>query len=264
MVEQIFYTVLTPWVIGSICAGLMLAFWLIAFHWHRRQIESGSLREGEGGVLMDEACLAILGLLLAFTFAAAYSKYDNRNSKVADDANALRSLHFRCELLPEPWQKQIIPLAREAIEQRLLIVRPENVNPNGARAINEKACATESQMLAVVRRMNLDKDAASLCGPVADAVNAVAGTHQARIDAARDHVPLPVVALLLLVASISAFQLGRSQAFSGRLRKTTISLMLLVAAIILVTFDLESPLRGLIMTDQAPIIRLAANLGIAA
>jgi hypothetical protein len=263
MIDQIFHAVLAPWIIGTICAGLMIATWLIAFHWHRRRIESGRLREGEGGVLMDEACLAILGLLLAFTFAAAYSKYDNRNSKVADDANALRSLHFRCELLPDVWQKQLVPLAREAVEQRLLILKPENVNPTGARTLNEKANSTESQMLAIVKRINLDKDASSLAGPVADAVNAVAGTHQARIDAARDHVPLPVVALLLLVASISAFQLGRAQAFSGRLRKTTISLILLVAAIILVTFDLESPLRGLIMTDQAPIIRLAANLGIA-
>jgi hypothetical protein len=117
-------------------------------------------------------------------------------------------------------------------------------------------------MLNIIKRMNQDKDAASLAGPVADACFAVAATHESRLAAAMDHVPPPVIALLILVSSISAFLLGRSQALAGRIRRTTITLILLVSAILYVTMDLETPLNGLIQTNQTPMLRLAQSVGI--
>ncbi len=249
-----------PGVVAAGCAVLMLAAWQIAFRQCRQKQATGEAQES-GGVLIDEACLAILGLLLAFTFASAYTKYDNRNAKVADDAGVLRALYHRCDLLPEPWRAELIPLVRQAIGQRLFILRP-GFKPADFPALDAQGHDTENRMLVVIKRMSLDKDASSLAGQVADACYAVAASHEARLAAAKDQVPLPVVALLILVASISTFLLGRSQAIVGRIRRTTITLVLMVAAIVYVTLDLESPLRGFIQTDQSPIIRLAESLGI--
>jgi hypothetical protein len=248
-----------PWVAASICGAAMFVCWHLSYRWNRRRADQ---RPPEGGsAFIDEACLAILGLLLAFTFAAAYSKYDNRNAKVAEDAGFLRTLYYRCDLLPEPWRRELVPASKQLIEERLTLIRPD-FRPEDFPALDTEARATEARVLATVRRMSQDKDASSQSGPIADACFAVIASHETRISAAKDHVPAPVVGLLLLVASISAFLLGRSQAQIGRARKTTIILIVLVTAIIYVTMDLESPLRGLIQTDQTPILRLAETLGI--
>jgi len=260
MFERILSAIIEPWTIAAGCAVIMLAAWQIAYRLRRRAAATGEGQES-GGVLIDEACLAILGLLLAFTFAAAYSKYDNRNAKASDDANALRTLHVRCELLPDPWRRELAPLVREAVQERLAILKP-GFNAQSVAALFARALSNRAQMLEVIKQMNQDKDAASLSGPIADACCAVVNSQEARVAAAMDHVPLPVIGLLVLVASISAFLLGRSQALVGRRRRTTITLILMVSAIVYVTMDLELPLRGLIQTNQTPIIRLAENMGI--
>ena len=237
----------------------MVAFWQFAYHWHRRH--AGERGQDGGSNFLDEATLAILGLLLAFTFAAAYSKYDNRNAKIAEDAGFLRTFYYRCELLPEQWRRELLPLARQSVEYRLELLKPD-FGLEKFPALDAKGRATEKQTIEVIKRMNQDKDAASLSGPVTDACLAAISAHETRISAGKDHVPMPVVALLVLVASISAFLLGRSQAYAGRTRRTTITLIILVCAIIYVTMDLETPLSGLIQTDQSPILRLAEVIGI--
>jgi hypothetical protein len=260
MFEQFSYIILQPWVVGALCAVFMLASWQIAYRLRSRAVAMGEAQES-GGVLIDEACLAILGLLLAFTFAAAYSKYDNRNSKAADDANALRTLHVRCELLPDPWRRELAPLVREAVQERLVPLKP-GFDAKSIPALFARAHGNRAQMLEVIKRMNQDKDAASLSGPILDACCAAIASQEARVAAAMDHVPLPVIGLLVLVAAISAILLGRSQALVGRPRLTTVTLILMVSAIVYITLDLELPLRGLIRTNQTPIIRLAENMGI--
>lgn len=260
MFSELFSVLREPWIVAAVCAILMLAAWLFAFGFHDRRLRAGEARE-PGSTLIDEACLAILGLLLAFTFAAAYTKHDARNSRVADDANALRTFHLRAQSLPDPWRASLAPLARESVQQRIAI-QDAVLTPAEMARVDADVSATEARMLDVVQKMNSDKDASQFAGPVSDALIQLVATHEMRVATARDSVPFPVIILLLLVAGISAFLLGRSQAHAGRRRATTFTLILLVAAIVFVTLDLESPFRGLIKTDQTPINRLAASLGI--
>ncbi len=260
MFDQFFSIFREPWIVGTACAVLMLFSWLFAFRFHRNRLRKGGPRDS-GGALIDECCLAILGLLLAFTFAAAYTKHDNRNARIADDANALRTYYLRAQALPEPWRSNLSAIARESLKQRLSI-QHSVLTAALITHIDASVSAAEARMLDVVQRMNQDKDAAQYSGPITDAIVQLVATHEMRVATAKDSVPFPVILLLLLVASISAFLLGRSQAHADRLRLTTIPLILLVAAIVFVTLDLEAPFRGLINTDQTPINRLATSLGI--
>jgi len=260
MFSQLYSVFREPWIVATVCAVLMLLAWHFSYGFHGQRLRAGESRES-GSTLIDEACLAILGLLLAFTFAAAYTKHDNRNARVADDANALRTMYLRAQALPEPWRAALVPLARESIKQRM-VLQNAVYTPALLARVDGDCSATEARMLDAVQRMNQDKDASQFAGPISDAVIQLVGTHEMRVATAKDSVPFPVILLLLLVSAISAFLLGRSQAHTGRRRLTTITLILLVAAIVFVTLDLESPFRGLIKTDQTPINRLAASLGI--
>ena len=248
------------WMVAAACAVLMLACWQFAFRIHRRSLASLVTQEPSGG-LIDEACLAILGLLLAFTFAAAFAKYENRNTKAAEDANALRALHLRAELLPDPWRKELDGPVRALVSQRLELTKP-GFNEERILTLYQEVMKTETQILTVIRRMNQDKEASSYSSSVSDALSAVIVSRETRVAAGSEQVPPPVIGLLILVAGICSYLLGRSQGITGKLRRATIPLILLVSAILYVTMDLEQPARGLIPTNQAPIIRLAQSMGI--
>lgn len=246
-----------PFVVSGTCAVLMLI--CLKAGYGRRRKEPGTGKHGSA--LIDEASLAILGLLLAFSFAAAYSKLDTRNSKIVDDANALRTLYFRCQLLPEPQREQLQALVIDSIRQRLVLCH-SRPNAEGLLQLDVRIRATEGQMVTAIRRVGQEAQTAELAAGLMDACDAAVSAHEARIAAASDHVPLPVIILQVLVAAISAYLLGRSEGESGRLRRRNFTLIIVVSAIMHVTLDLEQPLRGFIQSNQEPIVRLASSLNV--
>lgn len=248
-----------PFAVAVACAVSMLICLRVGFWRGRRQPEGRS----HGSALIDEACLAILGLLLAFCFAAAYGKLDTRDERIVADANAMRSLYFRCQSLPELERGQLQPLVIESVRQRLLISE-RKVDVTGLQALDDRIRATEAEIQAIVSRIAQDSRTADIGASLVDACIALVESHEARLAAGMDHIPFSVIALMIFVASISAYLMGRSEAEAGRLRRRTVTLILIVSAIVQVTMDLEQPLRGFILSDQSPIIRLAQNMGVTA
>jgi len=247
-----------PFAVAGTCAVSMLVCLSIGYRRGRR-IAPG---HAHGSALIDEACLAILGLLLAFCFAAAYSKLDARNQRIVDDTNAIRTLHFRCQALPEPQRGQLQSLINDAVRHRMTIVE-QFLSASSLQAVDDQARSGEKEMLTLIARFAQDGQTAELGGSLLDGCHDVVVSHEARLAAALDHVPIPVIALLILVASISAYLMGQTEGEAGRLRWRTVTLILIVAAIVQVTMDLEQPLRGFIQSDQTSIIRLAESMGLA-
>jgi hypothetical protein len=264
MIQWLTIAIFDPFVVAGVCAVMMLLTLKLGYRHRRRRPEA----RDSGSALIDESCLAILGLLLAFSFAAAYSKLDTRNAKVVEDANAIRSLHFLSQLLPEPYREQLQSLVLDSVRLRVLLIdsrislRNSMTEVPEFKVLDARASANEMQMLAVITRLAQDRELTDLAPPLMDAWNDVVACHESRIAVGIDHIPLPVILLLIFVASTSAYLLGRSEAESGKLRRRTVTLVLIVSAIVYVTMDLEQPLRGFIRTNQVPILRLAESLGV--
>ncbi len=211
--------------------------------------------------MIDEACLAILGLLLAFCFATAYGKLDARNGRIVDDATALRTLYYRCQLLPEAHRERLLPLLDNAVASRVTILA-KGPTAGDLQSLDAHLRGVESKILSIILEIGKDKLTADQTSSLLDACIGVIDSHEARVSALSDHVPVSVLALMILVASISSYLIGRAEAESGRLRRRTITLILIVSAIVQVTVDLEQPLRGFILSNHEPMIRLAESLGI--
>lgn len=63
------------------------------------------------------AVFALLGLLLAFSFSIAASRYENRKQSVVDESNAIGTAYLRTELLPEPQRTATADLFRQYTDQ---------------------------------------------------------------------------------------------------------------------------------------------------
>ena len=80
-------------------------------------------RSGEGlptGVGASEAAIfGLMGLLIAFTFSGATSRFEARRHLLTEEANAIGTAYLRLDLLPASAQPEVRRLMRVYVDARL-------------------------------------------------------------------------------------------------------------------------------------------------
>lgn len=108
----------------SIAAGLLLLL-LVAleagFRIGRRATggADASLSSQVGAI--QGALLGLLGLLLAFSFAAAGARFLERQDLIVQEANAIGTAYLRADLLDEPHRSELRAALRRYTENRIEI-----------------------------------------------------------------------------------------------------------------------------------------------
>ena len=74
-------------------------------------------RAGTGTV--ESAVLALLGLLIAFTFSGAASRFDARRDLIVQETNVIGTAYLRIDLLPAGAQPALRDLFRRYVDSRL-------------------------------------------------------------------------------------------------------------------------------------------------
>src|SRR5688572_21496365 len=65
------------------------------------------------------AVLALLGLLLAFSFSIVDSRFSARKALVLDEANAIGTSYLRAKILPDPHATRVRSLLRQYVDARV-------------------------------------------------------------------------------------------------------------------------------------------------
>src|SRR5262245_47909853 len=73
----------------------------------------------EGFAPIDGAIFGLLGLLVAFTFSGATSRFDTRRDLIVEEANDIGTAYLRLDLLPAPAQPPLRELFRRYTDSRL-------------------------------------------------------------------------------------------------------------------------------------------------
>src|SRR5258705_703379 len=72
-----------------------------------------------GAGVVDAAVFGLLGLLVAFTFSGAATRFDVRRQLVVEEANAIGTAYLRLDVLPAAAQPALRARFREYLESRL-------------------------------------------------------------------------------------------------------------------------------------------------
>ena len=206
---------------------------------------------------LDDAALALLGLLVAFAFSMALNKYDRRRDALITDSNAIGDFYTCATLIPEPVRPRLQTLIREYTQLRLEIAR------KGWSYHSDESLSQFEQMHG---RMTTLVDEAIRAGtpiaiPLTNTLNAVTSSHAARLFAVRDRLPPSAIVLLFLGGILVAGLVGRQQAFSGQPSLAgTATFVIIVSLTVLVTLDLNHPDEGLIQVSQEPMQRLLSSM----
>jgi hypothetical protein len=203
--------------------------------------------EGLGAV--DGAVFALLGLLIAFTFSGAASRFDTRRHLIIEETNDIGTAYLRLDLLPAGPRSSLQETFRQYVDARLEVYRKL---PDIEAARQELARSTKlqgqiwEQAVAACREANY-QPATMLLLP---ALNAMIDITTTRTWAAMLHPPAVIFVMLCGMALAGSLLAGYGMAGAkSRSWVHKIVFAATLAVVVYVIIDLEFPRLGAIRVD---------------
>jgi hypothetical protein len=244
----------------SVCAalfGLLLASLETGFRVGRHAVRDADARaSGQVGALQG-AILGLLGLLLAFSFAAAGARFLERQDLIVDEANAIGTSFLRADLLDEPHRSELRAALRRYTEHRVQLSAQlrGGLPPSALQEIERLHARIWSAAIAGVDARPVSALA------VLPPINEVIDLHATRLAAGRKHLPLLVLGLLIVCSALAVGVIGYGCGMGERRRAPmTVSLALLIGSALWITVDLDHPRGGLLRLSDAPLQTLMQSL----
>jgi hypothetical protein len=217
--------------------------------WQCRNPEASS-----GGNAVEASIFGLMGLLFAFTFYGAATRFDARRSLIVEEANAIETAYLHLDLLPAGAQPQLRENFRKYVHSRLAIYQEipdwEAVDALQRELNHSIALQREiwQQAVAATKRADYSLGEALIVLPIDRMIDVAT----ARNAALQRHPPSVVWGMLALALLASCVLAGYSMALSGSRNWVHIVVFsLLFSAVIYVNVDFEYPrMRGLIQLDE--------------
>ena len=220
---------------------------------------SAKLKEPFG--VLQAALLGVVGLLLAFGLTLAVGRYQDRRAAVVSEANAIGTTYLRAQTLAEPVRSKSLGLLRRYTD---LTIRLSTEVP-GSGASKRTAAAEDAQqrkLWGLAGQSLVSAPVASAPRLYVDSLNTMIDQQTVRISALNNRVPGAVLALEVFGAAVALGLLGLHLAVLGRGPLPMVLAAALVTMLLLVTFDLDRPTRGLITVPDTPLTSLKASMAL--
>jgi hypothetical protein len=215
-----------------------------------RRVREDSGAAGEGVGAVDGAVFALLGLLIAFTFSGASSRFDTRRQLIVEETNDIGTAYLRLDLLPADLQPALRESFRRYLDARIEVYRKL---PDIAAAKKSLAKADELQRQIWRQAIVASRaEGAPVAAPILllPALNAMIDITTTRTMAIQMHPPTIVFVMLFGLALAASLLAGYGMTGS-KVRRWfhMLGFALVMAFAVYVILDIEYPRLGLIRVD---------------
>jgi len=241
----------TAWTFAYL-PGLFL--FILVFVWIGRRIGAKrsaeeTERERVGLVTVETAIYALLGLMIAFTFSGASSRFDTRRAQTVQEANAIGTAYLRLDLLPAAAQPALRQKFRAYTDARIAVYTAlPDMQASDAQAARAAALQGEIWADSIAALRDASPQASLLVIP---ALNDMIDITTTRAVALRTHTPPVILGTLVLLTLICSLLVGYGlaggKAYATNLHMAGFALMMTLT--IYVILDLDHPRVGLIRLD---------------
>ncbi len=231
-----------------------------AYQLGRRRSRTMPARSTTASSMVPGAVLGLLGLLLAFSFSMAVTRYDLRKQAVRREANAVGTCYLRAGLLGDPATARMHDLLRTYVDVRLAYYEAGIDAAGLARVAAETECLQRALWTLVAGEAQRDPSPVG-AALVVQSLNDVIAVSAER-EAARQN-QIPDVVLLLVFAGVLVSGIVVGYAFGHEERRNVLASLLFAVLVTLVVFtilDLDRPRRGLIHVSQQAMLTLRESL----
>jgi hypothetical protein len=244
--------------LGLLVFGIVLGTTLVGVAAGRRlRMHADSLREPFS--VVQAALLGLVGLILAFGLTMAVGRYDSRRAAVVQEANAIGTTYLRAQTLVEPIRTRSLG---DLVRYTDSAIRLSNSVPRSADA--DHAVANGERLQRSLWRLAGEALAGS---PTASAprlyvetLNEMIDMQTVHVSALNNRVPTAVLVIEVLGAAVALSLLALYLAILGRGVLTVVLAAGLVSVLLLTTFDLDRPVRGLVRVPDTPLVNLRASM----
>jgi hypothetical protein len=201
---------------------------------------------------MQASLLGLLALLLGFSFAMAQSRFDVRKQLVVDESNAIGTTRLRAGVIGDEGGRDMQRLLDEYVGVRLRGYRARD--QAGLGAAIDRSLMLQRELWTRMTELARERPQSLPVSLLMQSLNDVIDLHAKRVAAGRNHVPRPVLLMLLVVAVVTMGWVGAGVGVGqARGTVTAVILSLLISLVVGVIVDLDEPRGGLIRISQAPL-----------
>jgi hypothetical protein len=220
----------------------------------RRIAEEGKAASKGFGAL-EGAIFGLLGLILAFLFSGALSRFDARRQLVVEEANDIGTAWLRVDLLRPDDQSTMRDLFRSYLDSRIEVYHKlPDIDAAKVELGKSQELQAEIWKLAVPSAQATGTTQASML--LLPALNAMFDITTTRTEATKMHPPSVIIAMLGVLALACSLFAGYDMAHRQRwnlLHSSAFALVLSVTVYVII--DLEYPRLGLIrMSDSDEVL----------
>ncbi|MCP5458280.1 MAG: DUF4239 domain-containing protein [Gammaproteobacteria bacterium] len=215
----------------------------------RLRIDPDGVKAGTGAV--EGAIFALLGLLVAFTFSGAASRFDTRRELIVTEANAIGTAYLRIDVLPTAFQEPLREDFRRYVEARLKTYRLVS-NVQAAKAELSLATALQkkiwAQAIAATQAEGAPSSAMMLFLPPLNDMFDITTT---RTMSLQMHPPYVIFGMLCTLALAGALLAGNGMAGArSRSWLHIVGFALALSLSVFIILDIEYPRLGLVRVDS--------------
>jgi hypothetical protein len=244
------------WIIGlAILAGLIVAEQIGSALRRRFMLRGAASEQADDSIAyVLSGALALLGLLIAFTFSAASDRFDTRRHLVVEEANAIGTTYLRIQALDDAPRAALSQLMVQYVHVR----RDWYLAGEDAARLAQTGAATDdlqTRMWAVIVADVRANPTATINPSLLQTTNDMFDLAASRRAAMDGRLPIPILRALLLYGLIAAAIMGYGTAKGTRQMVVSAGLYLALSIAVCLILDLDRPRSGTVIVSQAPMDR---------
>jgi hypothetical protein len=209
--------------------------------------------EGERGNLgtIEGAVFALFGLMVAFTFSGAASRFNEKRMLVAEEVNSIETAYLRLHLVAQDAQLPLQELFRQYVDSRVDTYRKlPDMDAAGVEMARSRKLQEEiwTQAVAATLLPKSHPDAGKLLLPSLNSMIDITTTRAMALDI---HPPRVIYALLFCLGLICSLLAGYRMASHRRSWLHIFGFTIITVIIVYVILDVEYPRVGLIRLEAS-------------
>lgn len=208
-------------------------------------------------ISITAAILALLSLLLGFTFSMALSRFEYRKQMVVQESNAISTAALRSRFLLASRRSELDSLFHRYVDIRLGSVLQTDQRSAARDRFDLEARGIHRRLWAIAAEAAATDPQSVPLGLFAQSINDLIDMKAKRDVGVANHVPESALIFLLGLSALAAGFLGYGDGLTGSRSPTATAVFsLIVALVVLLIIDIDRPQQGLARVSQGSMMQL--------
>jgi hypothetical protein len=214
-----------------------------------------------GGTVALSTMFALLGLILAFTYASGVNRFEDRKQVVIEESNALGTAFLRAGLIAEPGGKALQETILEYAKTRVIPSKGRSLSYAESMEILNNTIQAQQKLWPTLEKALMQSKPGAIESSMIAAMNDVLDMHTIRMAALIDKLPNAVIWMLIFISAATIVVTGFNAGLSGKIsRWRTATLALVMTGVMLMILDYDRPRDGFIRVSQDSLNTVIAEM----